>query len=79
MGPDSAPHNVRVALDHFVAVVERRPAVIGPGHLEESRRTMDAFDAEALPEGSAVSEIVDELSHRGQVVPVGLQRGRRNP
>jgi hypothetical protein len=66
MAPDYPPHNVRLAADYFVAVLERRPAVIGPGHLEDSRRTLDAFHTEALPEGSALSEIVDELSDRGQ-------------
>lgn len=66
MGPDPPPHNVSLALDYFVAVLERRSAVIGPGHFEHSRRTLNAFNSQALSEGSALSEIVDELRHRGQ-------------
>lgn len=47
MGADSTPDDVRLAGVNFLAVLEGRPTVIGPGHLPDAGVPLDALDAEA--------------------------------
>lgn len=45
VGPDATPNDVGCARDDWISVLERRPAVGGPGHLEDPGRTLDTLDS----------------------------------
>lgn len=52
MGSDSTPDDVRLVGVDFLAVLEGRTTVIGPGHLPDARVPLDALDAKAWMEAS---------------------------
>lgn len=65
MGSDAPPDDVRLAGVDFIAVLEGRAAVIGPGHLPDAGMTLHALYAKPGMEALLVfGEIGDELSHR---------------
>ena len=49
MSSDSPPNDVWLPLDSLVAVGERRAAVLGPAHLEDTQMPFYALDAQAGP------------------------------
>ena len=51
--PHSAPDDVGLTLDDLGCVLERGPTIWGPGHLEDARRTLDTFHAQAVAEPAA--------------------------
>src|SRR5579884_3032111 len=63
---DSAPDDMRLAFHDAVGVLEGRSSVVSPRHLEDARRSLDGFDAEAFTEDSASPEIVDEVPDGGE-------------
>ncbi len=66
MGPEPAPDDVRLARFDLVAVLECRPAIGSPGHLEDSGCALDTFDPERLAELTSGLEVLDELRDRPQ-------------
>lgn len=66
MGTDAPPDDVRLVGVDFIAVLEGRAAVIGPGHLPDSRMPLHALYAKARMKALlALSKISDELRHGG--------------
>lgn len=66
MSAYSAPEDVRPTFSDRVPVLERRPSVLGPDHLEDACRALDSLDAKALPEPATAAQILHELSHRDE-------------
>ena len=50
---NSAPYDVGLTMDDLGCVLERGPTIWGPGHLEDARRTLDTFHAQAVAEPAA--------------------------
>ena len=61
MSSQATPNDVRLTLDDRGAVLERRPAVARPRHLEDAGSSLDAFHPKALAELPPRSQIRDEL------------------
>ncbi|MGI9120525.1 MAG: hypothetical protein ACR2G7_10485 [Acidimicrobiales bacterium] len=78
MGADATPPHVRFALHHPAAVLERRPTVVRPGHLEDAGGATDALHPEALAELTAGTQIGDKLADRRQNAAcwVGVSRSK---
>ena len=74
MGADSAPDDVTLVGDDRVAVLERRSAVVCPGHLVDAGCAPDALDPKSVAEPRAAVEVLDELGDRGE--ERGLLPGR---
>jgi len=64
--PDAPPDDVGLPRFDLVAVLESRPAVRSPGHLEDSGCALDALNPERLAELTPGSEVLDELRDRHQ-------------
>jgi hypothetical protein len=64
MGSDAPPDDVRLAEADFIAVLEGRTAVMGPGHLSDSRMPQDALYAKVEMKALLVlGKVSDELRH----------------
>jgi len=65
VGANATPDDVRLAGVDFIAVLEGRAAVVGPGHLPKTGMALHSLHAKPGMEALLVfSEIADELSHR---------------
>jgi len=64
VGADTSPNDVRITRHTIGSVLECRSSVVGPTHLEDSRRSLDTLDAEPFAESLTGLEILDELTHR---------------
>ncbi len=72
MGSD-APPDVRLARVDFIAVLEGRAAVIGPGHLSDPGMPLHALYAETgMKALLALCKIGDELHHGLPKLPLLL-------
>ena len=55
-----------VAFPDWVAVLERRPPIIGPCHLEYAGGPLDSLDSETLAKAPPAVEILYELADRDE-------------
>lgn len=61
MCTNSAPDDVRFALEYSVAVLERGPPIVRPSHFEHSRCALYTLDPQALSKPPALAQILDEM------------------
>lgn len=61
MSTYAPPDDVRFPFNLLFPVLEGCPPVVGPSHLEDARRTLDALDSETLSESPVRLEILNHL------------------
>lgn len=76
MPPDAAPDDVGIA--RRGAVLEGRPAIRRPRHLEDARRALDTLHPEAGTKPTVVDEVGIKPCMHGQE-PLALCLGQRAP
>lgn len=74
MSADATPDDVRLVGVDFIAVLEGRAAVVGPGHLPDTGMPLHTLYAKARMKALLVfCKVGDELSHRIAEFPLLLR------